>query len=316
MTHVSITGASGYIGRHLVDQLSQRDGVKIKVLSRHANKVFSISEPHSEISQIQADLLSAVSLEKFLDPECTVVNLAYLWNAGENANLAATRNLVSACKLAKIKRLIHVSTVDVTGRAFENILNESISCKPVGEYGVTKLAIENLLRDEVGGKFDLVILRPSAVFGPGSKNLSMLVNDIQVGNCFKNYLKNCLFGRRRMNLVAVANVVAAIEFLMHCKSEFRGAIFNITDDNYSKNNFLDVERTIRESLGVGDYWLSRIPLPLNLLKLLLKLTGRNINNPCREYQSEKIRSLGFVPPISFDKALDDYAKWCRASQPY
>ena len=116
-----------------------------------------------------------------------------------------------------------------------------------------------------------------------------------------------------MNLVCISNVVAAILFLMSRPENLEGEVFVVSDDDSPINNFADVERFLMQELGIPDYSLHRLPVPLGLLAFLLKCLGRNNINPRCYYVQDKLMSLGFKRPVSFENGLTEYAKWYRSS---
>ena len=311
---VAITGASGFIGKHLVEHLRQSGTLRIKVLSRKQQGQSHGSELDSGLEVIQGDLHVPNSLNGFLEPGCTVVHLAYLKGCGESANLLATNNLLEACKAAKVKRFIHCSTAAVFGRIPHNMITEDMPCQPTSEYGITKLKIERAVLAAAHDGFDIAILRPTAVFGSGSGSLEKLAEDLMAGKRLRNYLKSCLFNERRMNLVYVANVVAAIVFMIRYEKNFEGGVFIVSDDGNPKNNFADVERFLMRHLSIADYSLPLFSVPLNLLSFLLKLMGRNDANPRCNYDSRKLIDLGFRRPVAFEAGLKAYADWYRSNQ--
>lgn len=303
MKTIAITGASGYVGRQLISALLRDGSFRVKVLTRTG--VVDGLAP-GRVKLVKGDLLSPASLQGFLEPGCIVVNLVYLWDAGEDANTAAMRNLVTQCKSAAISRLVHVSTAAVAGRVYTNLVDEATACVPTSGYGITKLKVEALLRDESQGRFDLVMLRPTAVFGPGAEPLSKLAKDLLAGRGLRNYLKSSLFGRRRMNLVHIDNVVAAVVFVADQAKVFSGEVFIVSDDDAGANNFRDVESALMRGFGLPDYSLPRIPLPLVALRMLLLLLGRNNINPCCNYSGQKLQGLGFRRPMSFEAGMAGY----------
>lgn len=308
---IAITGASGFIGRHLVAGLLRECGYATRVLSRSRHSREATFGAGVEVFEGGVD--DPHILRKLLVPGCTVINLVYLWDAGEALNRAYTRNLLEACKEAGVARLIHSSTAAVVGRVGNDLINETIGCLPVTEYGVTKLRIEQDIVDFARGFFEVVILRPTAVFGVDGEPLKKLAADLVQGNCWKNYLKSCLFGKRRMNLVHVANVVAAIIFLIRDTRHYEGEIFIVSDDDDPQNNFVDVERFLMEALGAKAYPLPQFPMPLTLLRGLLWSLGRNNVNPRCDFDPGKLRRFGFKPPVTLAKGLAEYADWYRTS---
>lgn len=313
MQTIAITGASGFIGKHVVAELLSRGGYEIRILSRDTLRDSREGGFGQGVDVFEGDLSDPDSLKGFLMPGCIVINLVYLWNAGEALNLVCIHNLLAACKDAKVARLIHCSTAAVAGRAPNDLVDEQTQCLPISEYGTTKLRIE---RDIIGftkGYFDAVILRPTSVFGIDGEPLKKLADDIVGGSRWKNYLKSCLFGRRRMNLVHVTNVVVAIIFLTRYTGRFESEIFIVSDDDDPKNNFIDVERFLMDALGVQKYCLPQLPLSLTLLKWLLMSMGRNNVNPHCNFDPSKLRKLGFKSPVSLSEGLAEYVAWYHAS---
>lgn len=260
---------------------------------------------------IEGDLMDPETLNRFITPGCTVVNLVYLRDRTKQENLKAIVNVAEACAKVKIKRLIHCSTAAVVGRVPVKTIDENTTCNPINEYEITKLAVENILLDKYGCLLDVVILRPTAVFGPRGKNLLKLANDLRYGNRAINYSKSCLFNHRKMNLVYIDNVVSAIAFLIDYNKKFFGEIFIISDDEYHSNNYRDVERYLMKNLGYKDYLLPRFPLPFSLLCFFLKLARKSNLNPASVYDCRKLLDAGFKKPVLFEQGLASFAEWYK-----
>lgn len=309
---IVIIGASGYIGRHLVARLRCLSEVQVRAFCRSRQQGLDIFGSGDNLEIIEGSLDCPESLRNLLEPDCTVINLAYLWDAGENENIAATSNLLKACRAANVRRLIHCSTADVAGRTRDNPITEDSACQPVSEYSIVKYKVESAILNAAHDDFGITILRPTAVFGPGGRNLKKLAANLVAGNRLLNYLKSCLFGSRCMNLVHVANVVAAILFLIDRQEDTDGEVFIVSDDDAIANNFAEVERTLMRLLNCPDYALPRISLPQWVLGLLLRLLGRNNINPGCNYAQNKLQNLGFKRPVIFEDGLMEYANWYRS----
>lgn len=304
---IAITGANSFIGTHLLDLLSNRDDLQIKILIH--KKSGSLIPNRRNISTFRGDLLKPETLNGFIDPGCTVVNLAYLSGQTRQENLKAMANLAEACSRAKIRRLIHCSTAVVAGRVFANIVTENTICNPINEYEITKLEVEKLLLEKSRDKFETIILRPTAVFGPGGKNLLKLANDLRKGNRLINYLRSCLFNTRKMNLVHVSNVISAIDFLIRITNKIDNEVFIISDDEYSGNNYRYIENYLIKNLGYRNYLIPTIPIPAFVLKTLLKLSRKSNINPSLVYDCHKLHNIGFKKNTSLEDGLADFVYW-------
>lgn len=303
---IGVAGASGFLGKNLVDTLLRLEGVTLQLLHH--------SSPSRVVGErgrcFRGNLLTGDGIEEWVSGCDVVVNLAYLWTAGLANNMTATRNLVDACVRSGVRRLVHISTAAVVGRTRSNWVDEATSCHPATEYGRCKLEIENLLLDKAQSfGFDLVILRPASVFGVGGAPLEKLCGELRAASPFKNYLKACLFGRRAMNLVHVENVTAAIIFAIKSHSDFGGKVWLISEDDMAINNYLDVERLGRERLGIKHYPISVLPLPYFILEGLLRLLRRNIVNPRCRFKPDGFRKLGFKPVRDLQSGLCEYFDW-------
>jgi nucleoside-diphosphate-sugar epimerase len=309
MNVIAITGVSGFIGEYLVDLLACRSDIQIRGFI-HKSRSKGIFDKKNVI-MVEGDLMKPETLEGFIVPGCTVVNLAYFGDGSRQENLGATDNLAGACARAKIKRFIHCSTAVVAGKVPDNVIDENTKCNPATEYEITKLAVEKMLLDKYSSSFEVVVLRPTTVFGPGGKNLIKLANDLRQGNRILNYLKSCLFDYRKMNLVHIENVVSSIEFLIDTEKAMDQEIFIVSDDDSPINNYRDIEKYLIKRLGYKDYLLSRFSLPKIVLSTVLKLAGKSNVNPKRVYYARKLMNAGFKKSVSFEEGLASFADWYK-----
>ena len=287
--------------------LQDRVDAQIRVL-RHSND-FLTTPGEPNIVAVDGDLLRPSTLVPFLTPGCVVVNLAYLGSRPKHENMEAIENLVAACSRADIKRLIHCSTAAVVGKVPDSEITEKTSCRPLTDYEDTKLEIEKVLMEKSRHYFELTILRPTAVFGPGGRNLMKLANDLTNSKWIVNYLKSCLYGDRHMNSVCVENVVSAIEFLIDMDRGVDGEIFIVSDDDSPINNYREIESYFLSRFGLKEYPLPRVSLQKTTLPILLRLAGRSNTNPRRVYSDRKLRNAGFKKPVSLEETLRSFADW-------
>lgn len=309
MQDIVIVGATGFIGRHLVAIISSQKEVRLRVLVRKyiKDKLFN----KTNITLIKGDLLCPDTLKELCVENATVINLAYLRDQPQKQNLAAVNNLIDVCLRAKISRFIHCSTAAVFGRISDDIITEQIHCSPASDYEIIKMKIEETVLDRMDRECQSIILRPTAIFGPGGKNLIKLAIDLKTGRRIANYLKACLYNKRKMNLVSVHNVVGAIIFLMQNHERNNRGIFIVSDDEFKNNNYSYVEDNLRKKLGLSGYSLPVIPIPDYLLKLVLMITGKSNVNPRCVYSCRKLLDSGFNRAIVFEQALSDFADWYK-----
>ena len=289
--------------------LARRKGLETRALIRNA------AIPHDGDGgyyvTVRGNVADPAVLAALLRPGCCVANFVYDAAAPMQESLAAANALAEGCIKHGVRRMLHCSTATVVGVTRVARIDETTACHPGTAYEKTKIAVENLLLEKARGRFELVILRPTAVFGAGGRNLLKLARDLAHGPRLTNYLRSCANGARRLNLVAAENVVAAAVFLLEADAVDQ-EIFIISDDENPLNNFRDVESCLMHRLAIPAY-PARCALPQAVLSLLLRMRGRSLTNPETLFSCDKLRQLGFIKPVNFDAALAAFASWYAAT---
>lgn len=304
---ICITGATGFLGKYVVRRLLSTTDFSLRLLSRNPKK--NLFASNSRISFFRGDLLDADSLKTFLQPDSLVINLAYLNDATREENLQAVRSLLSFSSEKNCPRFLHCSTAVVVGFTSADTIDENTPCHPVTEYERIKYDIEQLVLKETSPQMETVSIRPTAIYGPGGKNLVKLADDLTNDRGILRFLKNSLYGTRKLNAVCVENVAAAIAFLATTEKLVGGETYNVSDDDAGENNYRDLARYLGRSLKLHSRHFSRVPIPNFLLRSALALAGRSNTNPQRTYSSQKIESLGFRKPVSFTEGLKSFCEW-------
>ena len=303
---ICVLGGSGFIGRHLLNKLKRSVDVQVKALSRYKKLANSFPD---HIQLVKGDVRDFDSLIRFLVPHAIVINLVYLNTASADDNIRAMDNLAKACINVGVARLIHCSTAVVAGNAKDDVITEKTPCLPANIYEKTKLKIENLLLDSLKGKCEIVILRPTAVFGPHGKNGLKLIDDLIHGHHLIRLLKTSLYSRRRMNFVSVKNVVDAIMFLAHFSGDLNDQCYIVSDDDAEENNYFDVSTLLSHHLGLSQVRMVNIPFQSFILSALLHFIRRTNTNLNRIYSMQKLTELGFTKSVSFHDEIKRVAQW-------
>lgn len=306
---VCIAGGTGFLGKYVVEKLLSTTEYSLRLLSR--NPIEGLFGNNPRISFFRGELLNVESLKAFLQSNSPVINLAYLDNTNCEENLQAVRNLVSAANAKTCPRFLHCSTAVVVGRTSEDTVDETTPCHPVTEYERTKYELEQLVWEENSSTMETVSIRPTAVFGPGGKYLVKLADDLTSGTEFVRFLKNSLYGKRKLNAVCVENVAAAISFLATTEKFVGGETYIVSDDDAAENNYRDVARYLGRTLKLHGRHSLRVPIPEFLLRSTLTLSGRSNTNPRRSYSSQKIEDLGFRKQVKFYEGLESFCEWYR-----
>lgn len=303
MTLFAITGANGFIGRHLVASLAAK-GERVRALTRQAPNPKML---RSGIEWVVGDISDRDTWTRLVEPGCIVINLAYSNTSAASTAIDATAEMIEGCAKAHIAHLIHCSTVSVYGRARETRLTEQSACNPLDDYGLIKLRVEQALINKVQGRFPVTIVRPSAVFGEGGEALIKLVEELTTGMRLINYLRSSMFGRRKTHLVPVETVVAALIFLSEQPPPDETDMFIVSNDDDPFNNFRNVEQVLMAELNVSPYPVKQMPIPRVILQFMMRMMGRANINTSTEYRGDRLASRGFVKPVTLQDALRRFA---------
>jgi len=294
----------------LTKGLARRADIEIRALTRHA--AIPPFDCVGNFVPIRGNLAEPSTLAELLRPGCSVANFAFDAAASREENLATAEALANGCITHRVKRVLHCSTAIVVGATSNKRVDELTECRSRSDYEKTKLAIESLLRKKARGRFELVILRPTAVFGPGGRNLLKMANDLTHGSRLLNQLRSFANGRRQLNLVAAENVAAAAIYLLGANA-IDQEVFIISDDEAPANNYHDVERVFIDALAMPANPIG-YKLPQSALSLLLRMRGRSLVYPDTRFSCDKLKRHGFEKPVKFDVALTEFISWYKLSR--
>jgi nucleoside-diphosphate-sugar epimerase len=168
---VLVTGATGFVGGHLVDELMDRSA-EITVLARSASKAADLAS--RGIRVISGDLHHTGGLEQAARNQDVVYHVAGVVAARDEAgfrraNEEGTRNLLAAIERQGRSRFVLVSSLAAAGPAQSGApLTGSEPPHPVTAYGRSKLAAEQLVRSS---SLCWSIVRPPIVYGPRDREV-------------------------------------------------------------------------------------------------------------------------------------------------
>jgi nucleoside-diphosphate-sugar epimerase len=169
--NVLLTGASGFVGSHILDLLVARS-LSVAVLLRPTSRRRFL-EPHRDrVTIVEGALSDPASLAAALPGITHVIHCAGATKAVHadelyRVNRDGTRHLVAAINArgTAVQRLVHISSLAVSGPGTVAApAREDAPPAPVSEYGRSKLAAEREVTQ--GCRVPYVILRPGGVFGP------------------------------------------------------------------------------------------------------------------------------------------------------
>lgn len=314
-----VTGATGFIGSHLVEGLLKRK-YEVTCLIRKTSNLGWLDGLN--IRLIEGDCCDKESLNNIRGFEY-IFHLAGLIKSNckeefYTVNAKATENIMETVikNIPNVKRFVYLSSLSAFGPNLGSGLpSENHKPHPVSDYGDSKLIGEETVlkyRDKV----PVTILRPTVVYGPRDREMLLFFKLINAG--FLPY-----WGESRISLIYIDDLINAI-ILAGEKEDAIGEIFFISDGMVYSN-----KEIINEIADVLQVRLIKLRLPKVLLPLigvlgegLSRITGKTtmIN---RDKVKELIHTdwvcdiskakgkLGFIPEVRIQEGVKWTADWYR-----
>jgi nucleoside-diphosphate-sugar epimerase len=317
-----VTGSNGFVGSHLVEGLLEK-GYQVRCLVRKTSNLKWLSDLNVE--NVYGNLSERSSLEDAVRDVDFVFHCAGLTTAKSRdeyfgVNAEGTKNLVEACAAgnSQLKRLVYVSSQAAVGPGDDNQpLNEKAPCRPITDYGESKLEGEKIVLKHAS-ELPATIIRPPAVYGPRDSDM---LGFFKVAN--KGFRVSFGTGKSYVSLVYVKDLVEGI-ILSAENPQSSGQTYFIADERiYSW----------REAFGIIAQVLNRRTIPLRIPKSLViflaflsesfsKLLGKaavfNIQKAKEITQrywgldiSRAEAELGFSCKYDLRKGAEETVKWYK-----
>ena len=328
MKKVLVTGASGFVGSHLVESASAL-GWEVHAIVRSSSNVKAI-EPY--VSKFVYANMSNVDELKLLFEQTAydyVIHAAAMTKAKYEAemikvNVGYTENLMEAAFASPnpIERFVYVSSLAAIGPipyATQEGIHEDSPYNPLTVYGRSKRASELRVREKFSDK-PISVFRPTAVYGPREKDLFILFDTLNKG--FDPYIGS---KPQKLSFVYVRDLVDVL--LKGCTvSQGDLEFYNISDGEvYSRYTMADIFKEVFNKKAL------RLHLPHSLVSIfasisqllykfsnntpviyperLLELTAENW---CCDISKAK-RMLGFDPKYNLNRGLKEALLWYKTN---
>lgn len=230
---VFVTGASGFIGTHLVQSLLNRN-YKVRAGVHNFRKVKEMQN-NPDIEIVEIDICNKNSLKHVFNGVDYLYHLAASVNSKLPAeglyriNVEGTRNIWEAACQAGVKKALYCSSTAVYGLLSkqEKTITEDVSARAVEPYGKSKMEGEKIVNKISTAKgLNSIIIRPTAVFGPGEH--TPFGKELR-GAAYSKLLLSGGFKNKKFSYVHVQDVAGAAIHLMENEG-IHGHIFNIAVD--------------------------------------------------------------------------------------
>ena len=263
---VLITGATGFIGSHIVKALITK-GHKVRALVRKSSDTSNIKGPRVELAY--GDITDPESLVAAVKGMDAVIHLAAMvsdfgpYKDFVALNIDGVKNILDAAKDEGVSRFVHFSTNDVLGiHKGGVVVDDSFPYKKTGyPYPDTKIEGEKIVFDYYK-KYGLpvTVIRPSWVYGPGDRTFVPEIVDILRSGVM------IYFGDKKntISLNYIDNLTDAVLMLLE-RPEATGEAFIANDDHPVTWEWLG--KTLTDGLGLK---VREITLPFGLTMCLAK----------------------------------------------
>ncbi len=275
------------------------------------------------------DVTNPASLHEAMKGVDTVYHLAGLLrganlSAYEKVNSEGTKNICqAAAESGTVRRVVYVSSLSAAGPSpLGGEIDETAPCRPLSFYGSTKRQGEEIALGSQD-KFEVVILRPAAVYGPRETDIFEYFKMVQSG-----WVVNGGDGNQRVSFIYVDDLVEAT-LLAGADPRAKGQIYFVCDgQSRSWNEFsVLVGQSLKKSFktfnvplglvkmlaGLGDQWarwFGKSFLPPIVSRDKLK-EGEAPGWVC---SNRKIRSeLGFEPKTQMEEGITKSVEFYRTA---
>lgn len=320
---ILVTGASGFVGSHLLPHLS-RSGNQIIALRKGPIDAAPAMQQLPNVDWVSADLVHCQEFPFVKDVSC-VYHLAGASSVSDSreaarrmneVNLVATERLANACLNHGVPRFVYVSSVAACEAADGPDVHENNGW-PVSAYGASKRHAEDALMSVHCRDFAVTVLRPTALFGEYHKgSMYELAKVIRDG-------KLVLFGdgRNRTNFYYIGDFIETLLAVVN-NDRSHGKIYIAADRPV---RLRDLVSLVSDAVGVADrfrhlplavgkgagllcdamQWLFRVNVPLSSRRVAAMVRDVGYCNALLEAE------LGRMPVIGVREGVMRSVAWYR-----
>jgi nucleoside-diphosphate-sugar epimerase len=322
---VLITGASGFVGFHLIEAALQNN-LEVYAAIRGNSQTNHLK--HFDIRYINLDYKNPPALKQQL----TDINPDYIIHAAgvtsarsqaeyNDINAANTYNLATAAASAggNLKKFVLIGSLAAIGplKSLNGIITESSIPHPVTAYGRSKLLAEEQLKTVKNISY--TILRPTAVYGPRDTGIFIFFKQLVKG--IEPYIGN---SPQKLSFIYVKDVANAAIKALHGEDN---QTYNLSDGNfYSRYELGDITKQVLSLKTL------KFHLPVNFVKIIAAVSEKvsYLRNKAAVVNIEKIdelmavnwscdnekakSELGFYPAYNLQQGLTETLTWYKANK--
>ena len=322
---VLVTGASGFVGQHLIAELLiKKFSVKALLLPDEKDKW------DKAVEIIHGDIQHVDTLYPAVRDIDLVFHLAAVKGAFKNApyqdiNINGTKNLVDAIKKVNpnIRRLIFLSSQAAAGPCSKNkMLTENDPCNPIDNYGRSKLESEKFLVNQTDIPF--TILRIAPIYGPGNSPLSG--GDVLYRMTGHKIFLSISPGERYLQMIHIRDAINAIMMAQESEVTINDTYFITIPEICSWRNmglkYLQAQNLNGIVLPVNVIALRFVVLTIKVYRWFKGLSNQGLDEIadyffhrywlCSPAKAKK--DFGFEAKISLDEGILELVQWYKGRE--
>ncbi|MEW6506873.1 MAG: NAD(P)-dependent oxidoreductase [Bacteroidota bacterium] len=317
-----VTGASGFVGSHLVDKLIN-EGHHVKCILRKSSSVKWLENKPVEITY--CGLFNKEELKSVLKDADYLFHVAGVVKAKTNAeyyqgNVESTKVLLDVVSEVNpgIKRVVIISSQTACGPSLDGkpCTEEKIE-RPITRYGKSKLAQE-LMAKSYSDRLPISIIRAVAVYGP---------RDTEIYLVFKTYKQGLLgligFNKKLVNIIHVTDLVNGI-YLAAIAEKAIGQTYFLGSEEYY--DWKQIGNAISKAMGRKALTI-RVPHIIVFIVAAIAQFFALFSTKAATFNIEKakdfvqqywtcdvskaVNELGFRQKISLEEGMKETVAWYR-----
>ena len=325
-----VTGGTGFIGSHLVEQLVDQ-GYHVTCLIRKTSNLrwldHLLTARSPQVEVVIGDLHDSDVLAQHVRDVDLVFHLAGLTKAPNAAtydrvNASGTEHLIEACLSAQtnLNRFVYCSSLAAVGPSSDATPNtEDVTPQPLTDYGSSKLKGELIVR-KYTNRLPITIIRPPGVYGPRDTDIFLFFQMISRG-----VIPILGDADKLLSLVHVKDLVAGI-YTAAVSERAIGETYFLTDGDI--HTWRGIERVIADVLQKRPI---KVKVPFFLLDFISIFTeaAAKITRQTPTLNRQKVQDLkqqfwicdstkaqneiGYRPTYFLEKGIQETADWYRAN---
>ena len=317
-----VTGASGFVGSHLVDLLLEKK-YKVRCIVRKTSNLKWLKGKNVEIHT--CELTDKEGLRKIFNGADYIYHVAGVVKSKKpegyfKGNVETTRTLLKVALefKDKIKRFLIVSSQTASGPSpLNNPITEEAACKPITTYGRSKLAQEELAKAYIN-KLPITICRAAAVYGE---------RDSEIFIFFKTFSKGLMtsigLNDKQVSLIHVADLVRGLYLAATSEKSINQTYFITSEKYYTWKEVGDVTSKVMNKKPL------KVKVPHFIVYIIAAIAqffsmfsskaatlniekGRDITQPAWISDYKKAyNDFGFKQEISLEEGIKRTINWYK-----